>query len=143
MEDPNELLRKLYEMLTNQGRQEKSPTTSNPKKYPRSIKIDPSMEIDETRKQQTEELLLILSKMDHLRRRLDDLCDEANMCMHNMQATRTEFFTKARRTYPRVITRDGSERGSGWREWKGDYYLVAWDSDEDDPSDSEPHGNYI
>lgn len=147
MEDPEEMLKRLYEMLSSQGKR-RAPTTNNPNKYARAIKIDPSVETDDSRKERSEDLLMVLSRMEHLRRKLDDLTDEATICVHTMQAAKTEFFSKAHRIYPQVVTRNSGETGCGWREWRGDFYVVAWDDEESEEGGSDGtldkgHGNYI
>ena len=128
---PDEIMRMLTEFLTNHsGTRGKHPESNNPDKYARAIKIDASAETDSSRKERVERMQLLLLEIDHHRRELQDLTDEAKIRFAEIEASKTRFFSLAHKVYPEVATRSDGEDGVGFRTWRGATWLVAWDNEE-------------
>src|SRR3990167_2408589 len=128
---PEEAMDKLRELLSSMGNSTNSKTkSSNPAKYPRSIKLSPASASSLEQRDKVDRMLMLLTEVEMRRKEVEDLGEQANIKMHEMGLARAKFFRLAAETFPDIATKKRTEDGAGWREWKGEYYLVAWDSDE-------------
>lgn len=145
---PDELMAKLAEMLSSSGNTNTKPKSNNPAKYPRSVKLAREFARTPEQKDRVDSMIMMITEIEMRRKEIEDLGEQANIKMHEMALTRAKFFRMAAETFPEVATKKRTEDGAGWREWKGDYYLVAWDTEEageeqSGTSKDESFGNYI
>lgn len=123
MDDPEELFEKFLSFMKNSGVNRKYPTTQNPSKYVRSIKLEG---------EKGAELLLKLTELKMKEREMNSLIESLHIIFHDTESIRGRFFKMAQQVFP-LISEHSRGGGEGWREWKGDYYYVSWDgTDEDD-----------
>ena len=145
---PEEMMKRLMEIFSSQSSSSKH-TSQNPAKYPRAIKLDPNKATSEEQREQMDKMLMLLTEIEMKARDVSELGEQAAIKIGEGELARNRFFQLARQSFPNVITKQRREEGSGWREWKGDFYIVAWDKEEEDGASSddsgkeEGYGNYI
>lgn len=89
--------------------------SDDPSDYTRSTKIEDG------------DALMMLSEMEHLRRRGDRAMAEAKAIMAQHESVRTRLFHKLEDVYPMTAGLSPAHDFSRWSFWKGQYWFMSKD----------------
>lgn len=111
---PPELAKALAKFLNRANDPVDSP---NPTRYPRHTKI-----VDG-------DVNVMLTEYERLNEKVDLLRNEADEVDHTRSALVARIYRECNRLYREIVKRgDMESAGSGLRKWKGEFYIVGWDT---------------
>lgn len=101
------------------------PTTNNPDKYPRKVKVT------------DDEVLMLRAKQEHVNDQVERMIGQLTTLKHEAEMLKGRMFLRLEEIYPDVRVKGGG--GTGHRSWKGDFWYVSWDkkADEEDNDKTE------
>lgn len=120
----NKLLKDLY------GDRRTGDDSNNPEDYDRSECLDSD-----------EDSKLMLGRLLGLKREIDAAIDTAKLKYHEGEVLRAKLFAHFDKKYPQVTAKENPDYGGcGYRRWKGAWWLVGWNDEDEDDKDSDDKG---